>query len=147
MGALETFDTFMHVARRLAALGVAYIHVVDGVGQSSAPTWYGRVDSSGFHGCSRPITLENLKEAFGANLIGNGGYTMQTAGARIVAQDAAAISFGRVYMSNPDLVHRFREGLQLAPLPPKSAWFEPSEVTRADLSKGYTTFGHADLAL
>ena len=44
-------------------------------------------------------------------------------------------------MSNPDLVERLRDGVPLAPLPPKAAWFEPTDATRADLHKGYTEFG------
>jgi len=140
MGSVDAYDTFMHVASRLDALGIAYLHVTDGVGQSAPVTWYGRVSSSGFHGCSAPLSLRALKSAFRGALVGNGGYTAESAAAAIAAGEAAAISFGRVYMSNPDLVARFRDELPLTPLPPKDEWFVPSEATKADLSKGYTEY-------
>ena len=54
---------------------------------------------------------------------------------------ATAISFGRLYMTNPDLVERFEQKLPLAELPPQEHWFEPSDKTRADLSWGYTQYG------
>ena len=88
MGSADNSATFLHVASQLSAMGVSYIHIVDGIGSTSTTgaTWYGRVDSSGFHGCSMPITLAALKTAFGDNLIGNGGYTAESA----AAMDAAA---------------------------------------------------------
>jgi N-ethylmaleimide reductase len=140
MGSCDAFDTFMHVAKRLSSMGVAYLHVVDGIGQNSPTTWYGRVGSSGYHAKDQPITLESLRTVFGGALIGNGGYTAQTANARVLSGDARAISFGRVYMTNPDLVERFRNGLPIAPLPPKDMWFVPSDKTKADRTQGYTEY-------
>ena len=141
MGDKDTFDTFTTVAKRLKSRGVAYLHVVDGVGTAAAkPTWYGRVDSNGFHDSSTPVTLAHLKTVFDGALIGNGGYTRETASAAVASGAAAAISFGRAYMANPDLALRFKHGVPLNPLPPKSAWFEPSDATRADPAKGYTEF-------
>merc|ERR1740138_1689918 len=106
-------------------MGVAYLHVVNGIGQSSPTTWYGRVGSSGVHGKSAPVTLATLRTVFSGALIGNGGYTAETASERVLSGEASAISFGRIYMSNPDLVERFRDGSPLAPLPPKDMWFVP----------------------
>lgn len=141
MGSKDAHESFMLFAALLSKMGVGYLHVVDGVGPTSEETWYGRVNSGGFHGLSAPITLAELKSAFPGALIGNGGYTAESAAARIASGAADAISFGRVYMTNPDLVERFRTGRALAALPPKTEWFEPSDSTRANVSTGYTEYG------
>lgn len=145
MGSATSFDEFLHYAARLSEIGVAYLHVTDGVSSSSSSSWYGRVTSSGFHGQCPPVSLASLHTVFGGALIGNGNYIAETAAAAVASGDATAISFGRVYMSNPDLAIRFRDGLPLEPLPPKSAWFEPTEHTRSDPSWGYTEFVPHDL--
>ena len=143
MGSADNSATFLHVASQLSAMGVSYIHIVDGIGSTSTTgaTWYGRVDSTGYHGYGEPITLKAMRAVFGGKLIGNGGYTKDTAAAAVASGEADAISFGRVYMTNPDLVERFRDNAPLAPLPPKWAWFEPSEKTRSNLAAGYSEYG------
>lgn len=142
MGSAETAMSFLAAARRLDKLGVAYLHVADGIGNNGPDaTWYGRVDSVGFHGSGQPITLAALRMAFKGPIIANGGYTAETAAEAVAAGDASAVSFGRAYMANPDLALRFRHGLPLTDLPPKAFWFEPGEATRTDLSKGYSEYG------
>lgn len=142
MGSAETKPTFLHAAAQLDKMGVGYLHVVDGVGHTRSVSWYGRIESNGFHGFGSPISLSELRSVFTSGaLIGNGGYDADMASAAIVEREADAISFGRVYMSNPDLVERLRDGLPLAPLPSKESWFEPTSATRANPAKGYSDFG------
>ena len=100
---------------------------------------FGRVASDGFHGKAAHLTLSELKSAFPGPLIGNGGYDGTTANDAIVKGDADAISFGRSYMSNPDLVERLRDNLPLAELPSHKKWFEPSDKTRAGKQRTTTT--------
>lgn len=107
---------------------------------------FGRVASSGFHGYGAPLTLSELSTVFTGAIVGNGGYTAESAAAAVASGHAAAISFGRVYMSNPDLVERFKHDLPLAPLPSKDLWFVPNEETKADVSKGYTDYKAYDAA-
>lgn len=142
MGAADNDAAFLRYAVGLSALGVAYLHVQDGVGNGAASTWFGKVTTDGFHGKCEPVTLAKLRSVFtSGGLIGNGGYTAESAAARIGSGDATAISFGRSYMNNPDLAERFKAGTPLEPLPPKEAWFEPSAKTRADPAWGYTKSG------
>lgn len=143
MGSADNHFAFTHYAARLSSLGVAYLHVQDGVGTNRrVPEWFGRVDTDGFHDMCAPVTLAQLRGVFSSGgLVGNGGYTAETAAAAVSRGDAVAISFGRQYMRTPDLAERFRAGLPLEPLPPKDAWFEPSAKTRADPSWGYSEYG------
>ncbi|MEE4453043.1 hypothetical protein [Novosphingobium resinovorum] len=65
-------------------------------------------------------------------MIQNGSFDAETA-ARFVAEGKAdAISFGRPYIANPDLVTRFRHGLPLA-----EANFDYAYVGE---EKGYTDY-------
>lgn len=143
MGSADNHDAFVHYAARLSELGVAYLHVQDGVGTNGlGAAWFGRVSTEGFHNKCAPVTLAELRGVFSSGgLVGNGGYTAETAAAAVARGDAVAISFGRQYMRNPDLAERFRANLPLEPLPPKDAWFEPSAKTRADPSWGYSEYG------
>jgi len=145
MGSPDVCETFLHYAARLDSIGIAYLHVTDGIGQATTgDTWFGRTKSSGYHGYGTPLTLAQLKSVFHGALIGNGGYTAQTAVNAVAAEEAAAISFGRIYMTNPDLVERFRDELPLSPLPPMDEWFVPTEELRKDVRKGYTDGGPYD---
>ena len=49
------------------------------------------------------MTLKQLKAVFRGGLVGNGGYSGETAAEAVAAGDATAISFGRPYMANPVL--------------------------------------------
>jgi N-ethylmaleimide reductase len=46
-------------------------------------------------------------------LIGNESYSFEEAGAAVVAGELAAVSFGRHFIANPDLVERWQTGEQL----------------------------------
>jgi 2,4-dienoyl-CoA reductase-like NADH-dependent reductase (Old Yellow Enzyme family) len=83
------------------------------------------------------MTLAEFRKVFHGRLIGNCGYTKETAEKAIDAGHADLISFGRPFISNPDLVERFRNGWPLAELAPMSDWYSPTG------GKGYTDFpGH-----
>ncbi|HEX7776524.1 MAG TPA: alkene reductase [Parvibaculum sp.] len=54
-----------------------------------------------------------LKKAFGGVYIANEGFTKETAEATLAAGDADAIAFGKLFISNPDLVQRFASNAPL----------------------------------
>ncbi len=56
-----------------------------------------------------------LKRAFGGVFIANEGFTRESAESTIAAGEADAVAFGRLFISNPDLPHRFRTGAPLTP--------------------------------
>jgi 2,4-dienoyl-CoA reductase-like NADH-dependent reductase (Old Yellow Enzyme family) len=62
-------------------------------------------------------------------------YTAETAEAAISRGDADLISFGRLYLSNPDLPDRIANGWPLAELLPRKYWFFPFAAYRT--TEGY----------
>jgi len=77
------------------------------------------------------MSLAEFRKAFHGPLIGNCGYTKESAEGAIGDGHADLISFGRPYISNPDLVERFRNGWPLAE-PDPTHWYSPTG------EKGYT---------
>ena len=93
-------------------------------------SWTGCVP--GFHNLVVLITLAEFRKVFHGPLIGNCGYTKETAEQAIAAGHADLISFGRPFISNPDLVERFRNGWPRAdPMPlSDSSWPREGRDTR-----------------
>ena len=56
-----------------------------------------------------------LKKIFQGVFIANEKYTQESAEVAIQSGDADAVSFGKYYISNPDLVHKFQNKLPLTP--------------------------------
>jgi N-ethylmaleimide reductase len=111
---LVTFSTAM---RLLSALQLAWVHC------AASP------DSD---------LTRRLRDAYGHPLILNGGFTAQQADDAIRAELAAAVSFGVLYIANPDLVERFVSGADLA-APDPSTFYGGGE-------KGYTDYPTMDAA-
>lgn len=114
MGTPEYRELFPYVIRRLEERGLGFLHVMDGLG-------------FGFHGLGEPLALAELRPLFSGILIGNVGYTQESAEQAITAGHADMIAFGRPYIANPDLVERFRNGWPLAPEADMSSWYTPQE--------------------
>lgn len=89
--------TFNYVARALAPLGLAYLHVVQG-----------RIGEQGFQGVA--FDFRALREAFGGAYMANGGFDGPRAMAAIGAGDADFVAFGVPFLANPDLPERLRRG-------------------------------------
>jgi N-ethylmaleimide reductase len=121
MGSPDFREQFTYTAEQLEKFGLAYLHVLDGL-------------AFGFHKLGEPMTLDEFRKVFSGPLIGNCGYTQETAEQAISAGHADMISFGRPYISNPDLVQRFTEGLELNPDSDMSTWYTPAGA------EGYTDF-------
>jgi len=128
MGSPDFREQFTFVADQLEDFGLGYLHVVDGL-------------AFGFHKLGVPMTLAEFRKVFRGPVMGNCGYTKQTAEKAIAAGDADLVSFGRPFISNPDLVERFRNDWPLAEPAPMSDWYSPVGA------KGYTDFpAHEGLA-
>ncbi|HET9229055.1 MAG TPA: alkene reductase [Thermoanaerobaculia bacterium] len=95
----DPLATFGYAAGALSPLGLAYLHVV-------AP------------GAWDPSTREHeiartLRERFGGRLMLNGGFDRET-GNQVVSEGLAdLVSFGTLFLANPDLPERFAEGASL----------------------------------
>ena len=79
------------------------------------------------------MTLAEFRTIFSGPLMGNCGYTRDTAEAAIASGQADLIAFGRPYISNPDLVERFANNWDLNPPADMKNWSAPS-------AQGYTDF-------
>ena len=120
MGSPDFRETFLYVASQLNRYDLAYLHVVDGL-------------AFGFHKLGEPMTLAEFRDVFKGPLMGNCGYTQESAEAAIRDGHADLISFGRPYLSNPDLVERFANGWPLNPPADTKVWYSFDAV-------GYTDF-------
>lgn len=98
---------FEYVVRQLAPLGLAYVHVVEGVTGGAREVE------------GRPFDYEALRRAYreaggtGAWMVNN-GYDAGLAD-QSLAHGADLVAFGRPFISNPDLVERLRTGADLHP--------------------------------
>lgn len=120
MGSSDYRETFLYVAQQLNQYQLAYLHVMDGL-------------AFGFHELGEPMTLPEFSQVFHGTLMGNCGYTQETAEEAIVNGNADLIAFGRPYITNPDLVERFANNWELSPPAPPTVW---SSFTK----EGYTDF-------
>jgi N-ethylmaleimide reductase len=98
---------FGYVAKQLATLDLAYVHIIEGA--TGGPR---ELDD-------RPFDYEALKAAYrqaggkGAWMVNN-GYDKPLAEEALKAGDDL-VAFGKPFISNPDLVRRLREGAPLNP--------------------------------
>jgi N-ethylmaleimide reductase len=65
-----------------------------------------------------------MKECFKGVVMGNIGYTRDTAEKALASGYGDLIAFGRLFMSNPDLVERFKNDWPLAEIPPYEEWWD-----------------------
>jgi N-ethylmaleimide reductase len=110
MGSEDFRETFLYVAQRLNEYNLAYLHLLDGL-------------AFGFHEKGKPMLLSEFRPVFRSALIGNCGYTKETAETAIQLGDADLIAFGRPYISNPDLVERFANNWPLNPDADPKDWY------------------------
>lgn len=121
MGSPDYREQFLTVAKLLEPYGLAYLHVMDGLG-------------FGFHGLGEAMTLGEFREVFTSKLIGNCGYDLATAEKAVADGAADMIAFGRTFISNPDLVARIANDYPWADPAPIAAWYSPTGAA------GYTDF-------
>jgi N-ethylmaleimide reductase len=107
-----------HAVRRLAPLGLAFLHVVEG--------------STGGPRDHAPFDYDALRADFGGAWIVNNGYTGAMAAEVLSDGRADAVAFGRPFIANPDLGRRLREGLPLAE-PDRQTFYRGGE-------RGYTDY-------
>lgn len=94
-----------YVVDQLAPLGLAYLHIIEGeTGGARHPENAPRFDYGA------------LRRRFPGAWMVNNGYTRAEAMEAVASGRADMVSFGRPFVSNPDLVRRLREDAPLTPL-------------------------------
>jgi N-ethylmaleimide reductase len=87
---------FEHIVEGLDAIGLAYIHVVEGATGGARDV--------------APFDYARLRERFSGTYIANNGYDITLANEALETGRADMISFGRPFIGNPDLVERLKRG-------------------------------------
>jgi N-ethylmaleimide reductase len=120
MGCADFRDIFLYAAKELNKLKIGYLHIMDGL-------------AFGFHEKGEPMTLAEFRPVYKGVIIGNCGYTKETAEERIAEGNADIIAIGRPFITNPDLPERFRNNWPLNPAEDMSLWYTPG-------AEGYTDY-------
>jgi len=113
----ETEEVFESLARKLSAIGPAYIHVVDHSSMGAPEV--------------KPSVKRKLREAFSGTMILAGGYDRDSAEAALREKRADLIAFARKYLANPRLVTLLRENRPLHE-PDFATFYTPGEKGYAD---------------
>jgi N-ethylmaleimide reductase len=106
-GEADPMPLYTHVVETLNPLGLAYLHFIEprssGAGRAEV-NWQ-----------NVPSAMVLFRPIWKGVLITAGGFTGEAAEAAIAQGHADAIAFGRIFISNPDLPRRLREGFPLTP--------------------------------
>ncbi|WP_282272581.1 alkene reductase [Stenotrophomonas sp. PS02298] len=114
----EPQPQFDYIVAALSDLGIAYLHVVEG--------------ATGGPRDITPFDYEALRSRFKHTYIANNGYGIELAKIRVEEDERQLVSFGRAFISNPDLVERFKAHAPLSPLDPTTLY--------GGGEKGYTDY-------
>lgn len=125
MGCDDFRKIFTYTAQQINSHKLGYLHIMDGLG-------------FGFHERGEAMTLSEFRALYDGMLMGNVGYTKAKAEAKLEAGDADMIAFGRPYITNPDLVDRFRHNWPLHSSDNMAHWYGGGAHGYSD----YETFRH-----
>lgn len=115
----DPMATYGALVEQLRQMGLVYLHCVEGatIGPRSIPP---------------DFSFAALRRAFGGTYMANNGYDRALALQARAENSADLISFGRLYLANPDLVERLRRNAKLEEAP-KETWYGGGE-------HGYTDY-------
>jgi N-ethylmaleimide reductase len=106
-GEADPMPLYTHVVQSLDRLGLAYLHFIE---PRSSGAGRAEVNHQNV-----PSAMLLFRPMWKGVLIIAGGFTGDTAEAAIKAGHADAVAFGRIFISNPDLPRRLRQGFPLTP--------------------------------
>ena len=108
-----------HVITWLNGYHLAYLHLRDAAGPVTDPRQVADVTG-------------HYRKLYQGTLITNTGYTRETGNAAVESGRADLVAYGVPFIANPDLVERFRSGVELAKADP-ATFYTPG-------AKGYTDY-------
>jgi N-ethylmaleimide reductase len=94
---------FAYLAGQLNRFGLTYLHIIEPRVKGNVVIAEGQP----------PIAAEQLRKIFKSKIIAAGGFEPASAEAVVEKGDADLVTFGRYFVSNPDLPKRIRLGLPL----------------------------------
>lgn len=113
--------TFRVVAEALNEFDLAYLHVIEPI-----------TDSALVSKAAGPRVTPIIREHFRGRIVLNGGYDAASAEAALARGEGDLVSFGALFVSNPDLPARFAAGARLTP-PDRTTFYGGNE-------NGYTDY-------
>jgi N-ethylmaleimide reductase len=99
---------FNYIVEQLDALGIVYIHVIEGATG-------GARDIAAFD-------FDALRQRFSRTYMANNGYDLDLASRQVSDHKADLVAFGRPFIANPDLVERLKAGAPLAAFDPATLY-------------------------
>lgn len=118
-GFADEAETWIAFARALSTRGLAYLHLSD-------------QESLGADKLSIDFAVE-MRKAFGRTVLIAGGFGLESGQEAIDAGRCDVVAIGRPFISNPDLVERYRNGWPIAP-------FDSSKFYGGEGSAYYTDY-------
>lgn len=97
-----------YIVDQFDALGIAYIHVVEG--------------ATGGPRDVAPFDYASLRRRFSKTYIANNGYDIDLATSHLADGKVDLIAFGRPFIANPDLLERLQSGAPLAAINPATIY-------------------------
>ncbi len=120
-------ELFKYVVQKLKAFQLAYLHMVEG-----------DIANSNDEPDNPVFDVSSLRNVYEGNYMANLGYTKETANIAIQNGNADLVSFGDLFISNPDLVERFLHNAPLNKTDPDTRY--------GGNEKGYIDYPQFDLA-
>ncbi|MBU3601546.1 alkene reductase [Polynucleobacter sp. AM-25C3] len=105
MGDSDPVALFNAVIQKLNGYQLSYVHMIEP--RSTAAGGNDQIDAGA------PITSEIFRAAYQGKFISAGGYDQAMGEAVLEAGLADAVAYGRLYIANPDLAERFKQGAAL----------------------------------
>ena len=121
----ETAPTFEYIVNRLNKYDIAYLHISGFTTEESIDPMKKVLD-----------TAKHYRQIYKGSLIINRGFDRDTANQAIEEEITDLVSFGELYISNPDLVERFASDAALTK-PDRSTYYAFAEG-----AQGYTDYAH-----
>jgi N-ethylmaleimide reductase len=103
-GDSDPLATYSRAIRALNPLGLAFLHLIE-------PRVSGATDGD----LNAPSAAAQLRPLWNGPAIVAGGFDRAKADAALADGTADAVAFGRMYISNPDLMERLRDGVPFSP--------------------------------
>lgn len=97
----DPVETFDHLAQRLSAMGLGFLHVIEP-----------RVTVAGLPQYLSEVTPQ-LRASFAGTLVTGGGYDRESGERALERGIADLVAYGRLFLANPDLPRRFEANVAL----------------------------------